>query len=350
MKRLRPAQPERYCIHTGSDCPISLWSPISAYFLGFSWGDVLGGGAGFRLDWEGLVLCSPIGLNTMRLSPSDCYAIRHLMTVCGDYARQQAQIGFQVFEKGVDDYVTTVDRALDEKLLTGLQALFPADGIITEENRATVRQFQSSQRRLWFIDPIDGTDDFIHGRADYAVMVGQLLDGQPQAGWIYAPAHGTLYWGSQEQGLCWQQGDGLPQPLIPMNPPLVSGQPWHLVIGDKDRQRYGDDLLRHLPGMAFVSLGSFGLKVLQVITGRAGLYIYLNGRVKLWDTVGPLALARAAGLVCCDLEGHPLSFTEPQVDPDTVTHRQPILVGWPQYIDQFRPTIHRIVAAAPTPV
>lgn len=283
----------------------------------------------------------------MSLRPSDCYAIRHLMTVCGDYARQQAQIGFQVFEKGVDDYVTTVDRALDEKLLRGLQALFPEDGVITEENRATVRQFQASRQRLWFVDPIDGTDDFIHGRPNYAVMVGQLRDGQPQAGWIYAPAHGKLYWGSQEQGLFWQQGDGSPQPLRPVNPPLVSGQRWNLVIGDKDRQRYGDGLVRHLPGMAFVSLGSFGLKVLQVITGQAGLYIYLNGRVKLWDTVGPLALAQAAGLVCCDLDGKPLRFTEPQVDPDTVTHRQPILVGWPQYMAQFRPTIQRVVAAAP---
>jgi 3'(2'), 5'-bisphosphate nucleotidase len=267
------------------------------------------------------------------------------MTVCGDYARQQAQIGFQVFEKGVDDYVTTVDRALDEKLLVGLRALFPEDGIITEENRATVRQFQSAQRRLWFIDPIDGTDDYIHGRVNYAVMVGHLVGGQPMAGWIYAPAHGRLYWGNREQGLFWQEGDGAPQPLIPVNPPLVPNQGWNLVIGDKDERRFGVELMAQWPGVNFVRLGSFGLKVLQVITGQAGLYVYLNGRVKLWDTVGPLALAQAAGLVCCDLEGNPLGFTDPQVDPDTVVHRQPIVVGWPHYVEQFRPALQRVVSA-----
>lgn len=282
----------------------------------------------------------------MRLSSPDSYAIRHLMTVCGDYARQQSYIGFQVFEKGLDDYVTTVDRALDEKLLAGFRALFPEDGIVTEENRATVRQLQTPHRRLWFIDPIDGTDDFIHGRANYAVMVGALLDGQPQAGWIYAPAHGKLYWGEPGQGLFWQGADGTPQTLTPVNPPLIAGQRWHLMIGDQDRRRFGADLMAQLPGVSFLSMGSFGLKVLQVITGQAGLYIYLNGRVKLWDTVGPLALARAAGLVCCDLEGNPLRFTEPHVDGETVAHRQPIMVGWPHYIETFRPTIHQVVAAA----
>lgn len=282
----------------------------------------------------------------MALSPSDCYAIRHLMTVCGDYARQQSHHGFQVFEKGIDDYVTTVDRALDEKLLAGFRTLFPQDGIITEENRATVRQFHDDGRRLWFIDPIDGTDDFIHGRDHYAVMVGQLRHGQPQAGWIYAPAHGTLYWGNREQGLFWQRNGEQPQPLLPICPPLVAGQGWNLVIGDKDERRFGADLLAQLPGVRFVRLGSFGLKVLQVIMGRAGLYVYLNGRVKLWDTVGPLALAQAAGLVCCDLEGHPLGFGEPHVNTDTVVHRQPILVGWPPYIERFRPILQQVVTAA----
>ena len=284
----------------------------------------------------------------MSLSPSDSYAIRHLVMVCGDYARQQSHWGFQVFEKGIDDYVTTVDRALDAKLLAGFRALFPRDGIITEENRATLGQFQTAQRRLWCIDPIDGTDDFIHGRANYAVMVGQLLDGQPQAGWVYAPAHGTLYWGDRDQGLFWQRGDGPPQPLIPVNPPLSPSQGWNLVIGDQDRRRFGANIRDQLPAVNLVGLGSFGLKVLHVITGQAGLYIYLNGRVKLWDTVGPLALAQTAGLVCCDLAGEPLGFREPQVDGTTVVHRQAIVVGWPQYVDRFRPIIQRIVAATPT--
>ncbi|NJL46048.1 MAG: inositol monophosphatase family protein, partial [Leptolyngbyaceae cyanobacterium SM2_3_12] len=135
-------------------------------------------------------------------------------------------------------------------------------------------------------------------------------------------------------------------PLVPTEP-IPLGQPgWTMVIGDKDCRRFGATLMAQLPGVRFLSLGSFGLKVLAVITGQAGLYIYLNGRVKLWDTTGPLALAQAAGLTCCDLEGQPIQFVEPYIDPETLGHYQAILVGWPHYIEALRPLIRRMVAVS----
>ncbi|NMF85074.1 inositol monophosphatase family protein [Nodosilinea sp. P-1105] len=276
------------------------------------------------------------------LSQSEISAINQLLVSAGNYALAQSRQSFQVFEKGIDDYVTTVDQALDQKLLSGFQQLFPEDGVITEENQATARQFRQDYRRLWFIDPIDGTDDFIGGRANYAVMVGLVVDGVPQVGWIYAPVHHQLVWGGPDWGLFQQHGGEEPQPLVPREPPLVDGQPWALVIGDKDERRFGQAIAARLPQVNFVSLGSFGLKVLAVITGQAGLYIYLNGRVKLWDTTGPLALAQAAGLICCDLAGNPIWFDEAAVDPDTLIHRQPIVVGWPHYVNRFRDIIREV--------
>jgi 3'(2'), 5'-bisphosphate nucleotidase len=288
-------------------------------------------------------------LSSQSASPSDCAAIRQLITTGGDYAYQQSQRAFQVFEKGVDDYVTSVDRDVDQQLLEGFRARFPNDGVITEENRTTLQRFNQPYERFWFIDPIDGTDDFINGKANYAVMVGQVIDGQPQAGWIYAPAHGSLYWGGPNRGLfCQHRGDP-PQPLLPVEPSLGPSQAWSMVIGDKDWRRFGDAIANHLPGVTFFSLGSFGLKVLAVIRGQAGMYIYLNGRVKLWDTTGPLALALAAGLTCCDLNGQSIQFSDPYVDPETMVHRQPILVGWPSYINRFRPLIKQAVASIPQP-
>jgi 3'(2'), 5'-bisphosphate nucleotidase len=279
------------------------------------------------------------------LSKTDLSAVHQLLVTCGDYAYEQSQQPFQVFEKGCEDYVTTVDQALDERLHQGLHHLFPDDGIITEENVETARQFQQNYSRLWFVDPIDGTDDFIHGRNDYAVMVGQVVDGCPQAGWIYAPAYRHLFWGGQNWGLFHQVGNAPVQPLIPQEPDFLPGKSWSLVIGDKDQRRFGAAITAALPGVEFVSLGSFGLKVLAVIQGRAGLYIYLNGRVKLWDTTGPLALAMAAGLTCCDLEGQPIKFVEPYVEPASLVHRQPVLVGWPSYLEKFLPAIRQVVRA-----
>ncbi|MEA5450343.1 inositol monophosphatase family protein [Leptolyngbya sp. CCNP1308] len=280
-----------------------------------------------------------------------------LLIACGDYASQQPKDSFQVFEKGVDDYVTTVDQLLDQKLLTGMQAIFPEDGIITEENRATVQQFRQDDgpgaveehRVLWFVDPIDGTDDFIQGRDHYSVMVGRVVGGVPQAGWIYAPVARHLVWGGPGWGLFEQRDGGEPQVLMPKEPIFDPTQAWSMVIGDKDERRFGDAIAQRFPKVQFVSLGSFGLKVLAVITGQAGLYIYLNGRVKLWDTTGPLALAKAAGLICCDLAGQPIRFTEPDVAPQTLAHHQPIVVGWPSYVEALRSPLNAIAQAIGLP-
>ncbi|HEY9844775.1 MAG TPA: inositol monophosphatase family protein, partial [Candidatus Caenarcaniphilales bacterium] len=118
-----------------------------------------------------------------------------------------------------------------------------------------------------------------------------------------------------------------------------------ILIGHKDQLRYGDVIRQMIPQAQFQMLGSFGLKVIEVICGRAGFYLYLNGRVKLWDTTGPLALARAAGLICCDLEGQPIRFTPDAIDPNTLTHQQPILIGWPRYIEALRPRLAQALAA-----
>ena len=283
------------------------------------------------------------------VNPAELSAIHNLLFDCGNYALQQSNQSFQVFEKGLNDFVTTVDKALDQKLLQGFQRLFPEDGVITEENAETLKQFGQSYRRLWFIDPIDGTDDFIKGRANYSVMVGQVMQGLPVAGWVYAPVYQHLVWGGQNWGLFhWSPQQGQ-KPFLAVEPSLRLESPWSMVIGDKDWRRFGDDLKTILPGVQFISMGSFGLKVLSVIRGEAGLYGYFNGRVKLWDTTGPLALALAAGLICCDLEGNPIRFVPPYVDPETLIHRQPIVVGWPAYIRQWLPKIRQAVTASNFP-
>ncbi|MBD1876264.1 inositol monophosphatase family protein [Nodosilinea sp. FACHB-131] len=292
------------------------------------------------------------------IRPADLSALHQLLIACGDYASQQPKHSFQVFEKGVDDYVTTVDQLLDQKLLAGMQAIFPDDSIITEENRATVQQFWqgdgqgltlNGHRTLWFVDPIDGTDEFIQGGDHYAVMVGQVVDGVPQAGWIYAPVSRHLVWGGPGWGLFEQTDGGASQPLTPREPVFDPTNAWSMVIGDKDERRFGAAIARRFPTVQFLSLGSFGLKVLAVITGQAGLYIYLNGRVKLWDTTGPLALAAAAGLVCCDLAGQPIRFTEPDIAPQTLAHHQPIVVGWPSYVEALRSPLSDVVSAIGLP-
>jgi 3'(2'), 5'-bisphosphate nucleotidase len=282
----------------------------------------------------------------MSLTPHELQVIRLLMRDCGQQAKRLATEQFQVFEKGLNDYVTSVDRALDVQLTTGLNQLFWQDRVISEENSQSWHQFHTQSERLWFVDPVDGTDDFIHGRPHYAVMVGTLENGEPTAGWVYAPAFDQLYYGGKDLGLFWTEGDRPPTPLIPTRPAPPSAHYCPLLIGYKDQDRYGAAIKQLIPEAQFDSIGSFGLKVLQVIRGQAGLYLYLNGRVKLWDTVGPLALAKAAGLVCCDLEGNPLRFTADGIEAKSLAHHQPIVVGWSHYVERLRSRLQEAVYIA----
>lgn len=295
----------------------------------------------FPVDWQGYPPFSPMH----DLTEAQLSAIKQHLLDCGQQARQLAAQPFQVFEKGANDYVTTVDQALDDHLLNAFQTLFPQDAVITEENFKSKQTYQQEHRRYWFIDPIDGTEDFMQRGLGYAVMVGLLAQDRPAAGWVYAPAFERLYWGGEGWGLFEQGPDAVPAALTPQPPVPVNGPVCPIMIGDKDERRFGDAIAQEIPNAQFKSLGSFGLKVLEVIQGRVGLYLYLNGRVKLWDTTGPLALARAAGLVCCDLEGNPLHFDATAVDIHTLAHQQSILVGWPEYMDALRPAIKRAAAA-----
>lgn len=272
--------------------------------------------------------------------------IRQLMMDCGSQARKQSKREFGVFAKGVGDYVTTVDRLLDWQLAQGLANLFPNDGIVTEENALSRQIFRDGAHRLWAVDPIDGTADFIEQRSHYAVMAGLLDNYLPIAGWVYAPALEQFYCGGMDWGVFQaSRSERQLQPLVVQAPPSPDQQ-CVIMIGYGDRKRFGSAIADQIPNVQFSTIGSFGLKVMEVMQGRAGLYVYLSQKVKIWDTVAPLAIAQAAGLICCDLVGNAIAFDPSCIDIDSLTHQQPILVGWPEYIYRFRSRLQRAVAAS----
>ncbi|PZO37334.1 MAG: inositol monophosphatase [Pseudanabaena frigida] len=268
-----------------------------------------------------------------------CQFIREI----GQKAIHLRELGFQVTEKGFDDYVTNVDRELDLLLSQRFQEWFPNDVVISEENlrsQALWRQQSELTKKFWFIDPIDGTDDFIHGREFYSVMVGVLEAFQPVLGWVYAPKSDRLYFGGTAiNGLFIVTNGNIPEVLHPQAP--IGSSRDRVIVSKKDDLAYGNAIRAAVPNVEFYSLGSFGLKVMEVVLGRASAYIYLNRRVKLWDTVGPLAIARAAGLVCCDLNGREIGFGYDDINPDNLTHNQMIVIGWQKFIDLYREAISK---------
>ncbi|WP_404787280.1 3'(2'),5'-bisphosphate nucleotidase CysQ [Altericista sp. CCNU0014] len=270
--------------------------------------------------------------------------IQTALVEAGLWAKEMARRSFAVEQKGPEDFVTEIDRILDRRLAATFQEWFPEDGVITEENAESIQNARKGFSRLWLIDPIDGTEDFINQRPDYAIMAGLLQDDRPIAGWILRPESGQLFYGGPDWGLFAAPGLEPARPFMPTVTLGPSADYCPVLLGDRDRRQYGTAIQAAIPDIQFYTLGSFGLKVLEVIQGRAGLYLYLNGRVKLWDTVGPLALAQCAGLVCCDLEGNALQFSLDALSPETLAHRQSIAIGWPHYIEALLPRLQEAIA------
>ncbi|MFN3925726.1 MAG: 3'(2'),5'-bisphosphate nucleotidase CysQ [Pseudanabaenaceae cyanobacterium] len=261
--------------------------------------------------------------------------IPHLLRTAGEKSIALSK-DFQVSEKGKNDYVTNVDRELDHWLSTQIQQLFPEHCIISEENTASFQEWGKDSRSYWLIDPIDGTEDFIHRKASYAVMVGFLEQQQPKLGFIYAPLRQTLYIGGVLAGSFSINEEF----CTPQFQPLESETDCLIVLSKKDQRNYGAAILQAVPQAKFYSLGSFGLKVLEVVMGKAQAYIYLNRRVKLWDTVAPIAIAQQAQLVCSDLQGEPITFDQDSIDPTTLTHYQEVFISTPAFSNTYREKIY----------
>lgn len=274
----------------------------------------------------------------MILTSDQAASVRQTIRSCGQQAKQLAAQNYEIFQKAPGDFVTSVDQALDRQLSAFFSQLFPEDGIITEENAESRKLYQKGFSRLWCIDPLDGTKDFIQGDPEYAVLVGLLEEKKAVAGWIYAPEQDVMYYGGADLGVWQVQGDEEPQ--VCLIPKAQEREHYRVIIGDVDFKNVGDAIAAALPDVDCVrSPGSFGLKVMNVVLGKAELYVYLNRRVKLWDTVAPIALALEAGMVCCDLEGKPLRFSADAIELESLAHQQAIIIGWEPYTDKVLPRL-----------
>src|SRR5262252_2717340 len=87
--------------------------------------------------------------------------------------------------------VTAADREANDLIVRRLLTEFPDDGILAEESKDTERRLAKS--RVWLIDPMDGTKNFIQRDGDFAVQIGLAIDGHVVAGVVYQPDRDTLY-------------------------------------------------------------------------------------------------------------------------------------------------------------
>jgi myo-inositol-1(or 4)-monophosphatase len=201
--------------------------------------------------------------------------------------------------------VTEADRASQRFIVSGLRKRFPNDGIVGEESETgTSITFEcpDPQGRVWVIDPIDGTNNFVAGLGNFAVCIGLLERGWPVLGVVHDVTRDQTYYATKGQG-AWIGNKRLQAPQDPLNDSSLVMMTSNLL-----------DKLGRCPGWAsrwlgqtkwkLRLLGSAALEAVQVAAGVAYAAITVNG--KLWDCVAPAAIVLEAGGTLTDLQGGPI--------------------------------------------
>lgn len=231
----------------------------------------------------------------------------------GALAMEFYNAGVATEEKiGADNYVepvTIADRAASELIVENLEKIFPADGILSEEAFDTKERL--SKKRVWMIDPIDGTLGFIKRQNDFAVQIGLAENGKPVLGVVFQPVTNLLYYASTGAGAF------LVQP---------NGEIRRLRVSDKtdfSKMRLAVSYNHQSPKMKLVKeslgikketlRGSVGIKAGLVAARECDLYIHLSNRTKYWDTCAPQIILEEAGGRFTDIFGAEYRYDESDV-------------------------------------
>ncbi|ASQ45622.1 3'(2'),5'-bisphosphate nucleotidase CysQ family protein [Legionella clemsonensis] len=199
--------------------------------------------------------------------------------------------GYKVYDKGKHlGLVTDADKAASQFLLNNLVTTFPADLVISEEEPPPLRS--QSKERIWFVDPIDGTADFVAGSGEWSIMLGLSIHKKACLGVVYQPDTNELFYAIKNQGTFYITS----KETFNLKVRAISHPSQAILIQSRRHwSTKADEIARKLGVSDVYKCGSLGLKFAKIAKGEADLYFNFSGHCHLWDLCGPEVILREAG-------------------------------------------------------
>jgi 3'(2'), 5'-bisphosphate nucleotidase len=204
--------------------------------------------------------------------------------------------------------VTAADRDANAVIVARLAAAFPDDGILSEELPDDPRRI--ARRRVWIVDPLDGTRDFVARTGEFCVHVGLTVDGVPVVGAVFHPVAAALYTAAAGAG-AFVEIDGRHDRLAVS----AIGTPGDIRVGisrSHASAQLKTCLAQTTLGAHAVTMGA-SVKLMALARGELDAVINLGSGEQEWDTCAPETVIREAGGLVTDAHGHAFSYNQRNV-------------------------------------
>jgi 3'(2'), 5'-bisphosphate nucleotidase len=201
-----------------------------------------------------------------------------------------------------DEPVTIADRRASELIVGRLRPL--GDPVISEE--LPTAESALAAPRVWLVDPIDGTKDFIRGSDGFSIMIGRLDDGRPTLGVVHQPTRDRTFAASADGAFVETAGERAP---LAVSTVATAGAA-RLVASASHRTADIDRVKRELGIADEMNVGSVGIKLCLIANGARDLYVNPTPKTKVWDTCAPDAILARAGGRLTDLFGAPIDYRQ----------------------------------------
>jgi 3'(2'), 5'-bisphosphate nucleotidase len=204
--------------------------------------------------------------------------------------------------------VTEADRAVNAYLVRQFSQQFPGDGMLAEESKDDLSRLE--KERVWIVDPLDGTAEFIAHNGEFVIMIGLAVRGDPVAGVVYQPIDDLLFAAARGKGAFLESYGERTRLRVSRETDI---RKFRLVISRSHRPALVSAMLTHMGVQRERSIGSVGLKIGLIARGQAECYVHPSPGTKEWDTCAPDIIVREAGGLMTDCWNRPLRYNQRDV-------------------------------------
>jgi 3'(2'), 5'-bisphosphate nucleotidase len=227
----------------------------------------------------------------------------------GEHILAIYQRPFTTSEKQDGSPLTEADRAAHALISSRLRALTPDIPVLSEESATVGYEERGAWTRLWLVDPLDGTKEFVKRNDEFTVNIALIEDCQPVLGVVLAPALRVVYWACRGRGAFKQTSGGAQQPIHAR--PYAGGKAKIAVSRSHPGERLAgflQSVTRRQGPPETLAMGS-ALKMCLVADGTVDVYARF-GPTSEWDTAAAQCVVAQAGGRLTDFTGRALVYNK----------------------------------------